>query len=272
MAAICTFVPWKIGVHKGRFSGDYSLGYSFVTFPPQPIADIDYRRIGLEVGVLFSVVGGLFVLMPSQPRPSSPTTADAAATPAIENAEQQDFISSKQQSASTSELPVTRPEAPQPKNEAPGIPTVDLVIANQELAKAFSILDEHLKKYGDHPPTKIILDAYDWAEMDVALRKGTLGSANMHSFNFANVTVECEKYKCYCHHLLDDSRAREIAKDAWKYYKAMHGHVPKQIHLSQDAWEILNSRFLEFFGGRLTLASQPELASALVNIAASRVS
>jgi hypothetical protein len=140
-----------------------------------------------------------------------------------------------------------------------------------EVEAVFNKIDNYLVNFGDNKPETITLSPYEWALVDLSIRKTSDNLCTLHTHGWNNhsaeVALKCQADRCYCHRFLDDPEVREIAKTINNYLEAMGNNIPTSIPIEPEAKTKLNNRFNYFFDDAFNLDTNPNLAIQMIRVA-----
>ena len=140
-----------------------------------------------------------------------------------------------------------------------------------EVEAVFKKIDNYLENFGDNKPKSITLKPYDWALIDLSLRNASDNLCSLHTHGWNNLTadvvIECQADRCYCHRFLDDPEIREIVKTVSNYLDAMVNKIPQSLPIDPETKQKLNNRFNYFFDEAFNLDTNPNLAIQVIRVA-----
>jgi hypothetical protein len=146
----------------------------------------------------------------------------------------------------------------------------------QEVNGVFDTINNYLSHFSDNKPDSIVLDTYEWAVMDICLRLASNNIAGLHTHALhpnetQSLVLLCKDDMCYCHHFAYGGGVFEIVRDISNYMDIVKNKPPGQMQIYTSARIQLKHRFDAFFGGKLDLDKNINLALKVIRFAGKEI-
>ena len=128
-----------------------------------------------------------------------------------------------------------------------------------EIIKAYTQLDRYVNLIELPNRKSITIEPYDWAILDLALRRLSEEYLNLHLAPFKGSGLKCRNDLCYCHSLLNSPSLKQIAREIYEYSKQLTNGISTLPTLDRGTKTALDGRLSCMYGDLLSTETNPTL-------------